>query len=58
MLPKVAQGKGKRKTSPGQMRLPWNVVKVVDSEVTEVSEKIVMANCYDPKIVMQFFSKA
>lgn len=48
----------KNKTSPGQMRLPWDTWEVVDSEVSEVAEKFVMANCYDPKIAAQFFDDA
>ena len=56
LLPKVAKDKGKKKTSPGQMRLPWDTWEVVDSEVTEIAEKFVMANCYESKIAMQFFN--
>lgn len=58
LLPKVVKGKGKKKTSPGQMRLPWDKWEVEDSEVSKVAEKFVMANCYDPKIAMQFFNNA
>ncbi|WP_414622353.1 hypothetical protein [Calothrix sp. CCY 0018] len=58
LLPKVAKGKRKNKTSPGQMRLPWDDWEVVDSEVSQVAEKFVMANCYDPKIAAQFFDDA
>ncbi len=37
------------------MRLPWDDWEVVDTEVGRVAEKFVMANCYDPKVAMQFF---
>ncbi|MGB6298303.1 MAG: hypothetical protein WBF90_19245 [Rivularia sp. (in: cyanobacteria)] len=56
LLPKVVKAKRKKKTSPGQMRLPWDDWEVVDSEVSKVAEKFVMANCYDPKIAAQFFN--
>lgn len=58
MLPKVikGKGKGKNKSSPGQMKLPWDNWEVADSEVREVAEKFVMANCYDQKIAAQFFN--
>jgi putative transposase len=57
LLPKLKteKGKGKKKSSPGQMKLPWDNWQVEDSEVREVAEKFVMANCYDPKIAAQFF---
>ena len=58
LLPKVVKGKVKKKTSPGQMRLPWDTWEVEDSEASKVAEKFVMANCYDPKIAMQFFNDA
>ena len=54
-LPKVLKGKNK-KTSPGQTRLPWAQWEATNPEVQEVAEKFVMANCYDPKIAMQFFN--
>ncbi len=41
------------------MRLPWDDWEVgVDSEVSEVAEKFIMTNCYDPKIAMQYFNDA
>jgi putative transposase len=55
MLPKMGKGKGKKKSSPGQMKLPWDNWEVTDSDVREVAEKFVMANCYDPYIAAQFF---
>ena len=58
LLPKVLKGKGKNKPSPGQMKLPWDTWEVVDSEVRKVTEQFVLANCYDPKIAMQFFNDA
>ncbi len=38
----------KKKTSPGQMNLPWNKWEATDPEIQEVADKFVMANCYDP----------
>jgi putative transposase len=57
LLPKVVKrtAKMKNKTSPGQMRLPWDDWEVADSEVRQVAEKFVMANCYDPRIAAQLF---
>jgi putative transposase len=55
LLPKVAKKKGKKKASPGQMRLPWDTPEATDPEIREVAEKFVMANCYDPKVAMQLF---
>ncbi|MGK7871759.1 MAG: transposase [Xenococcaceae cyanobacterium] len=52
-LPKLL--KKKNKASPGQMKLPWATWEVVDSEVRQVAEKFVYANCYDPKVAMQLF---
>ncbi len=51
----VVKGKGKNKASPGQMRLPWDDWEVADSEVREVAEQFVTANCYDPRIASQLF---
>ena len=39
----------KKKTSPGQMNLPWNNWEATDPEIQEVADKFVMANCYDPQ---------
>ncbi|GAB1538881.1 hypothetical protein NUACC21_15450 [Scytonema sp. NUACC21] len=55
LLPKILKGK-KKKTSPGQMRLPWDEWEPLTTEVQAVAEKFVMANCYDPKIAMQLFN--
>ena len=43
--------KGKpKKSSPGQMTLPWRKQRVTDStEVDEVAKKIIEANCYHPR---------
>ena len=38
------------------MKLPWDDWEVANSEVSQVAEKFVMANCYDPKIAAQFFN--
>ncbi|MGB0560888.1 MAG: hypothetical protein ACPGVO_03690 [Spirulinaceae cyanobacterium] len=47
-LQKKGRGK-KRKTSPGQMTLPWDEREVVNPEVVAVAEKFVLANAYNPK---------
>lgn len=54
LLPKVTRGNGK-KTSPGQMRLPWDDWTAPEAEIREVAEKFVRANCFDPanNIVLQ-----
>jgi putative transposase len=63
LLAKVIKGK-KKKTSLGQLRLgkaqcrrqsPWAEWEPLTTEVQEVAEKFVMANCYDPKKAMQLF---
>ncbi|AFZ59277.1 hypothetical protein H6G54_03870 [Anabaena cylindrica FACHB-243] len=36
----------KKKTSPGQMSLPWNEWEATDPEIKEVADKFVFANCY------------
>jgi putative transposase len=57
LLPKVVKHKGK-KTSPGQMRLPWVEWEFEDSPVREVAEQFVVANCYEPKIAMRLFDES
>jgi putative transposase len=44
--------KGKqKKSSPGQMSLPWDKQKVSElTEVHEVAEKFIQANCYMPSV--------
>ncbi|MDJ0734369.1 MAG: transposase [Nostocaceae cyanobacterium] len=44
--------KGKsKKSSPGQMRLPWDNQKVTESaEVHEVAKIFIEANCYNPSV--------
>ena len=44
--------KGKpKKSSPGQMRLPWDNQKVTEStEVEEVAKIFIEANCYNPPV--------
>ena len=56
LLPKVLKAREKKKRSPGQMRLPWDEWEATNSEIREVAEKFVMANCYDPKVAAQFFN--
>jgi putative transposase len=42
--------KGKpKKSSPGQMAFPWAQWEAPDSEVHEVAQKLVFANCYNPQ---------
>ncbi|MFB2968396.1 transposase [Aerosakkonema sp. BLCC-F183] len=42
--------KGKpKKSSPGQLCLPWAQWDVPNEEVRSVAEKFVLANCFDPK---------
>jgi putative transposase len=44
------KNKGKKK-SPGQMSLPWDRQRVTeDTEVQEVAEKFIQANCYNPAV--------
>lgn len=43
---KINKGKPK-KTSPGQMAFPWAQWETLDSEVQQVAEKFVFANCYN-----------
>jgi hypothetical protein len=43
-------GKGKKKTSPGQLGLPWDTREFVNPEVEAVAEKFIFANCYNPKV--------
>jgi putative transposase len=45
---KINKGKPK-KSSPGQMAFPWAQWEVPDSEIQEVAEKFVFANCYNPQ---------
>lgn len=53
-LPKVIKGKGK-KTSPGQMRLPWDNWEATNPEIIAVAEKFVFANCYNPQVAGMIF---
>ncbi len=43
-------GKGKKKTPPGQLGLPWDTREFVNPEVEAVAEKFIFANCYNPKV--------
>jgi putative transposase len=50
-LPTVTKSKKSKKSSPGQMSLPWDKQKVTEStEVHEVAEKFIQANCYNPTV--------
>lgn len=43
--------KGKpKKSSPGQMLLPWAQWEAPEGEVHEVADKFVLANCFNPQI--------
>ncbi|WP_292862428.1 hypothetical protein [Nostoc sp. LPT] len=43
--------KVKSKKSPGQLSLPWDKQRVSEStEVQEVAEKFIQANCYQPPV--------
>ena len=55
-LPKVIKGKGKsKKTSPGQMRLPWDNWEETNPEIVEVAEKFIFANCYNSQVAGVIF---
>ncbi len=58
LLPKVLKAREKKKRTPGQTKLPWGEEMENNPEIREVAEKFVLANCYDPKIAMQFFNDA
>jgi putative transposase len=45
-------------SSPRQTKLPWAEWEACDPEIVEVAEKFVLANCYDPKVAMQWFEDA
>jgi len=45
----VVRGKPK-KSSPGQMAFPWAQWEIPDSDVQQVAEKFVFANCYNPQV--------
>lgn len=44
-----ATGK-KKKSSPGQMRLPWDEWEAKNEEIEEVAAKFIFANCYNQKV--------
>jgi putative transposase len=39
-----------KKSSPGQLTLPWDDWEVNNEEIEKVSSKFVLANCYNPEI--------
>ena len=45
------KGKRKKKTSPGQMRLPWDDWEARNEEIEQVAEKFMFANCYNQQFV-------
>ncbi|MDJ0537063.1 MAG: hypothetical protein QNJ70_32035 [Xenococcaceae cyanobacterium MO_207.B15] len=50
LLPKVLSARERKKRSPGQMSLPaWDDWEANNSEIQEVAEKFVMANCYETR---------
>jgi len=47
----ISPCESKTKKFPGQMSLPWDKQRVTEStEVREVSEKFIRANCYQPPV--------
>lgn len=62
LLPKVLKKKGKSKTSPGQLGLPWAHESKPDflnesgfCEMRETAKKFVLANCYNPEVAADFW---
>ncbi|MEH2335949.1 hypothetical protein [Nostoc sp.] len=53
-LPKIIKGKDK-KTSPGQMRLPWDSWEASNPEIVDVAEKFIFANCYNLQVARMIF---
>ncbi|MBR8841157.1 MAG: hypothetical protein DSM106950_46255 [Stigonema ocellatum SAG 48.90 = DSM 106950] len=50
-LPSILKGGKSKKFSPGQMSLPWNKQRVTEStEVRDVAEKFIQANCFLPSV--------
>jgi hypothetical protein len=50
-LPSLLKGAKAKKSSPGQMSLPWDKQRVTEStEVHEVAAKFIQANCYQPTV--------
>ncbi|MBW4630210.1 MAG: hypothetical protein KME49_33050 [Brasilonema octagenarum HA4186-MV1] len=46
-----SKSKSKAKKSPGQMSLPWDKQRVTEcTEVHDVAEKFIQANCYVPPV--------
>ena len=39
-----------KKSSPGQMRLPWDEWEATNEEIENVAWKFIFANCYNPQI--------
>ena len=54
--PQLPSKKDLKKRSPGQLKLPWDSWEANNTEIRQVAEKFVVANCYDPKIAAQFFN--
>ncbi|WP_335068829.1 hypothetical protein [Nostoc sp.] len=52
-----AKAKAKvKKSSPGQMRLPWDEWEATNQEIEKVASRFIFANCYDSQkasIVLQ-----
>lgn len=50
-MPSVVKGAKAKKSSPGQMSLPWDKQQVTEStEVHEVAAKFIQENCYQPPV--------
>jgi putative transposase len=54
LLPKVIKPKGK-KSSPGQMHLPWALWNPINPEIVAVAKQFVLANCYNPTFSATMF---
>lgn len=50
LLTGLKKSKKTKKTSPGQLRLPWDTWDAVNPEVEAVAEKFIFANCYRPEV--------
>ena len=49
LLPNVMKSKSKNKSSPGQMKLPWDDWEIIDSDISKVAKKFVLANKTVPR---------
>ncbi len=50
-LPSIVKSGKAKKTSPGQMSLPWDKQRLTENaEVHEIAETFIQANCYQPPV--------